>query len=257
MAYTRREFINKIAPMATVDAKTSQILPSLIIAQALLESNSGNSTLTTQANALFGIKATSSWRGKVWNGRTIEYYNGQKTTITAGFRAYDSWSDSILDHSKLLASNKRYSKVIGEKDYKKACEAIAAAGYATDPNYASKLIALIESYDLNQYDAIAALPSASELFLAVSKMIKSGVVIDFNSWKREELIKLENVPLLMCKLVGLQVNKANVENQYQMAITLLVSKGIIQNEPLWRQKQYTVSHVRDLLIKYANTIQNK
>lgn len=256
MAYTRKEFIDKIAPLAMADAQITQILPSLTIAQALLESNSGNSTLTTQANALFGIKAAGSWRGKVWDGRTTEYYNGQKTTITAGFRAYDSWADSILDHSMLLTNNKRYSKVIGEKDYKKACQAIAAAGYATDPSYASKLINLIETYGLNQYDAVKVVEASTELSQSVSKIIKSGVLIDFNSWKREDLIKPENVLFLMCKLAGLEVNKDNVESQYQQAITLLVTKKVIQNEGLWRQKQYTVTHVRDLLIKYANTITN-
>lgn len=256
MAYTRKEFIDKVAPMAMANAQVSQILPSLTIAQALLESNSGNSTLTTQANALFGIKATGSWRGKVWNGRTVEYYNGQKTTITAGFRAYDSWTDSISDHSKLLTNNKRYSQVIGEKDYKKACKAIAAAGYATDPNYASKLISLIETYQLNQYD-VQQVPvaSSSALLTAISQVIKSGVTIDFNSWKREDLMKLENVPLLIGKLAGIKVNPADIETDYQKAIGLLVTKGIIQNETIWRQKQYNTGHVRDLLIKYANALQ--
>lgn len=254
MAYTRKEFIDKIAPMAIDNAKISQILPSLTIAQALLESDSGNSTLTTQANALFGIKATSSWRGKVWNGKTTEYYDGQKTMITAGFKAYDSWAESILDHSKLLTSNKRYSKVVGETNYKNACEAIAAAGYATDPQYANKLISLIESYNLNQYDVLKPSAATGELSASVSKMIKAGVVIDFNSWKREDLIKLENVPLLMCKLAGVEINKNNVEAQYQIAVTLLVTRGIIQNEKLWKGKQYTVNNVKDLLIKYASAI---
>lgn len=254
MAYTRKEFIDKIAPMAIENAKLSGILPSLTIAQALLESNSGNSMLTTQANALFGIKATSSWRGKVWNGKTTEYYDGQKTMITAGFKAYDSWAESILDHSKLLTSNKRYSKVVGETNYKNACAAIAAAGYATDPQYANKLISLIESYNLNQYDVLKPSAAIPELSASVSKMIKAGVVIDFNSWKREDLIKLENVPLLMCKLAGVKINKNNVETQYQIAVTLLVTRGIIQNEKLWKEKKYTVNNVKDLLIKYASAI---
>ncbi len=257
MAYTRKEFIDKIAPMAIGDAKTSQILPSLTIAQAILESNNGNSILTTEANALFGIKATSSWRGKVWNGRTTEYYDGKNTMITAGFKAYDSWADSIADHSRLLTSNKRYSKVVGETDYKKACEAIAVAGYATDPQYAKKLIGLIENYRLEQYDSLTVAQLSPELSEVVSKIIKAGVVLDFNSWKREDLIKLENVPILICKLAGLQVAEANVEKQYQTAITVLVTKGIIGEEQLWRQKKYTVNNVRVLLIKYANNLNKK
>jgi hypothetical protein len=76
------------------------------------------------------------------------------TTITALFRAYDSWEDSINDHTALLTGAARYRDVVGELDYKDACTAIKAAGYATDPAYTSKLIQLIERYDLTDYDSI-------------------------------------------------------------------------------------------------------
>lgn len=68
------------------------------------------------------------------------------------FRAYDSWEESVTDHSAFLKANKRYKEVIGETDYKKACNAIKAAGYATDPEYANKLIEIIEQYKLTEFD---------------------------------------------------------------------------------------------------------
>lgn len=240
MAYTRAEFIAKVGPMAQKDAKTSKVLASLTIAQAILESNNGNSALTREGNALFGIKATN-WRGKVWTGKTVEYYNPNKpTTITAGFRAYDSWQDSISDHSKLITGASRYHKVVDEKDYKNACNAIAKAGYATDPQYARKLISLIEANKLYLFDKdLVVFKEDLELSNALSKIIKHGVNLDFNSWKRLDLINLNNVPSLLSKLGGLDK---------------LVEVGIIGQEDIWLKKQYNASHVRSLLIKYANSL---
>ena len=239
MAYTRAAFIAKVGPMAQTDAKTSKILASLTIAQAILESGDGNSTLTVQGNALFGIKATGSWRGKVWTGKTIEYYNPKTpTTITAGFRSYNNWEESIEDHSKLLTSASRYAKVVGETDYKKACNAIAAAGYATDPQYAQKLINLIEKNNLTQFDK-PIIKDDPELSHAVSTLINKGININFNNWKRLDLINLNNVPSLLMKLGG---------------IDKLVDKRVIANHYLWRNKQYTKENVRSLLIKAANML---
>lgn len=151
----KQDFINKIGPLAQKDQEKSGVLASLTIAQAILESAWGESGLTRKAKALFGIKTGSNWKGRVYNAKTQECYDGANfTTITAGFRAYDSWEQSIEDHSKLLTGLARYKAVIGEKDYKKACRAIQAAGYATDPSYANKLIGIIEQNNLTKYDII-------------------------------------------------------------------------------------------------------
>ena len=146
-------FINKLAPLAVEDYKTSKVLPSLTIAQAVLESGWGESELAVKANNLFGIKADSRWTGKIYNTETKEYYNNSNipTAINANFRSYDSWEGGVKDHSEFLQAD-RYSKVINAKDYKTACEEVYKAGYATDPNYTSKLIKLIEDYNLHQYD---------------------------------------------------------------------------------------------------------
>lgn len=249
MAYTRAEFIAKVGPMAQKDAKTSKVLASLTIAQAILESNNGNSALTREGNALFGIKATN-WRGKVWTGKTVEYYNPNKpTTITAGFRAYDSWQDSISDHSRLITGVSRYHKVVGEKDYKKACEAIAKAGYATDPQYASKLIQLIESNNLARFDEVV--EDDPGLANAVSNTIKRGVDIDFNKWKRKDLFKLANVPYLVCKLAGMKIIGEVSNQQYKQAIDELVLMECISQRLIWDERRYSENNVRSLLIKFS------
>ena len=153
----QKNFIKKVGALASADMKKSGVLASLTVAQAILESAWGKSELATGGNALFGIKATKSWKGKVYCKDTKECYDGVNlvTVNNATFRAYDSWEESVEDHSAFLKANKRYKEVIGETDYKKACEAIKAAGYATDPDYVEKLVKLIEDYELTEYDGAA------------------------------------------------------------------------------------------------------
>lgn len=149
----QKQFIEKIGGLARADMEKSGILASLTTAQAILESAWGTSELAVNANALFGIKADSRWAGKVYSKDTKECYDGANyTTITALFRAYGSWEESVADHSAFLLAATRYAAVVGERDYKTACKAIKAAGYATAPDYAEKLVALIEKYNLYEYD---------------------------------------------------------------------------------------------------------
>lgn len=243
--YTRSQFISKVAPLC----KSEKILPSLTIAQAILESADGNSQLTQEGNALFGVKASKNWTGKVWTGHTVEYYDGKTATnVIDGFRAYNNWEESIKDHLDLLTRNKRYSNVVGQKDYKKACYAIQAAGYATDPNYANKLISLIENYNLTQYDAPKQPETDKELFNAVSYIIRSGIKLDFNIWKRTDLFELNSVPFLIDRLGGL--DKIN---------SLIVDSGMSFEHETWanalKSKQFNPSNVRSLLIKYSIALQ--
>lgn len=153
----QKNFIKKVGAFASADMKKSGVLASLTVAQAILESGWGASELATIGKALFGIKATKTWKGKVYCKDTKECYDGVNLVDVknAAFRAYDSWEESVEDHSAFLKANKRYKEVIGETDYKKACEAIKAAGYATDPDYVEKLVKLIEDYELTEFDGVA------------------------------------------------------------------------------------------------------
>jgi len=156
LTQAQKDFITKVGALATADMKNSGVLASLTVAQAILESGWGTSALAVKANALFGIKADSPWSGRVYSADTKECYDGVNfVATTALFRAYDNWEASIADHSAFLCGNSRYAAVIGERNYKAACNAIKAAGYATDPDYANKLINIIESYGLTAYDAVS------------------------------------------------------------------------------------------------------
>lgn len=151
MTDKQKNFIETVGALAAKHG--DRILPSLTIAQAILESGWGQSSLTKKANALFGIKAGAGWQGKVYSCKTQECYDGVNfTQETACFRAYDSWEASVADHTAFLCGLARYRAVVGEQDYKAACHAVKAAGYATDPDYAGKLIRLIETYQLRRFD---------------------------------------------------------------------------------------------------------
>lgn len=148
------KFIDTIANMCA--ELSLNVLPSVTIAQAALESGWGESGLTKNANALFGIKAGNNWKGKTYNAVTKEVINNTTITTSANFRAYDSWGQSIIDHDNFLSNLTRYEKVIAATDGKTAARELQAAGYATDPDYAAKLIDIMDRYDLYMYDETTA-----------------------------------------------------------------------------------------------------
>lgn len=147
----RKEFIDSIKEGALKGKVDYGIVPSLTIAQAILESGWGRSQLSQKANNLFGIKAFSDWTGATISLPTTEWYEGQMKIVDARFRAYDSLNDSIEDHNKLL-SGERYKSVRGCNDYRDACQKIYECGYATDPRYTEKLISIIEKNELFLFD---------------------------------------------------------------------------------------------------------
>lgn len=148
----QQAFIQKISRGAVEGMRKYGILPSVTMAQAILESGWGESGLTEVSNNLFGIKAGSSWSGPVVAYPTKEYVNGQYVNVTADFRAYESLDASMEDHGAFLAGLSRYANIIGVKDFREVCRLLQEDGYATAPNYADSLIALVEHYNLDAYD---------------------------------------------------------------------------------------------------------
>lgn len=145
----RLDFVNSIKDGAVDAYNKYGVLPSLTLAQAILESGWGQSSI---GNNIFGIKAGSGWTGKVQNCQTGEQNpDGSRYTITAAFRDYDSVADSIVDHAELLTTD-RYQPVINSKNYRDACVAVKQCGYATSLSYSDNLINLIETYGLDQWD---------------------------------------------------------------------------------------------------------
>lgn len=141
-------FIETVKPYSLRYGTEGEILPVLILSQAIHESASGSSELAQRANNLFGIKASSSWTGDVYTIQTDEWSKEKGWyTVTAGFRKYPSIEDSVRDLVELY-QRPRYAAVKGETDIVKATDAVHSAGYATDPTYPEKLRGIIAAYDL-------------------------------------------------------------------------------------------------------------
>lgn len=152
-------FIASIEQATINNYKKYGALPSVTMAQAILESEWGTSKLASQYNNFFGIKADKSWSGAIATFKTNENYND---VITANFRAYNSVEESIYDLGKFLNDNGRYKNAgfFDAKNYIEQANALENAGYATIKNevgeliYADLLIEVIKENNLMIYDAM-------------------------------------------------------------------------------------------------------
>jgi len=149
---TNKEFIEMIGKAAVAEYERFKILPSLTIAQAILESNWGKSGLSQRAHNYFGMKAGSGWKGATYNAQTQEQTPaGKPFTINAAFRAYPDVQAGIRGYYVFL-QYPRYLNLKGVTDYQEACRLIKADGWATDVKYTDKLVSLIEKYGLTKFD---------------------------------------------------------------------------------------------------------
>lgn len=143
------EFIQRITRILS-PIQYDNIPPrSIIIAQAILESGWGESELSTSASNYFGIKG--EYKGEFVVVPTQEFLDNTWISVDEKFRKYPDLATSIEDYLDLMTLP-RYQKVKDASNYKEAAVNLVTAGYATDPNYSEKLITLIETYELHQYD---------------------------------------------------------------------------------------------------------
>ncbi len=187
---TREEFHAFVGSIARKDWQERHImLPSVVIAQASIESAVGTSELAENANALFGIKI-NGWTGRSYVKDATEQlpdgsYRVDKNEL---WRAYDSWEQSILDHNEYIATRStdgggtlRYEPVIGCKEYVLVCQYLRQCGYATSQSYAETLINYIEKYSLNQFDAFEPEQIAPEGYLWI---VQAGAYTSLNNARK-------------------------------------------------------------------------
>jgi len=143
---TRAEYIEFYAPFAVKEMLLSGVPASITLAQGILESGDGNSTLALKANNHFGIKCHGLWQGE-------KYYMDDDAENEC-FRVYETVFDSYRDHSEFLSGRGRYSELFKLKrtDYKGWANGLKKAGYATNPRYPALLIRIIEENKLDRYD---------------------------------------------------------------------------------------------------------
>ena len=146
----RDDFVQQHRAAAERVAQASGIPAAFMLGQAGHETGWGKSAIRTAGGGnsynLFGIKATGGWDGKVAEVTTTEYIDGVARKVVAKFRAYDSYEASFRDYARLITENPRYEKALAKVDSVQGWAAeLQRAGYATDPNYASKLSRAIQS----------------------------------------------------------------------------------------------------------------
>ena len=140
-----QQYFNQYKDIAIEQMLKYHIPASITLAQGAFESGAGRSELTRRSNNHFGIKCHG------WTGRTSYHDDDERNEC---FRAYDSAYDSFEDHSLFLVNGRRYQSLfeLKQTDYKGWAKGLRAAGYATNPQYASKLIEIIQLYKLYEYD---------------------------------------------------------------------------------------------------------
>jgi lysozyme len=148
---SQQAFIDEIAPGAIATQQKYGVPAAVTIAQAIDESGWGQSQLATQDNNLFGIKGAGPAGSD--SKPTQEYENGQWVTINAGFRVYDNVAQSIDDHGALLATSGYYTRAMADRNNPDAFANALTGVYATNPDYGSDLIQLMQQYNLYRYDA--------------------------------------------------------------------------------------------------------
>ncbi|MBS2099894.1 glucosaminidase domain-containing protein [Carboxylicivirga linearis] len=144
--YSTTDYIELYKDLAIKEMKRTRIPASITMAQGILESGSGNSTLARKSNNHFGIKCHSDWKGKK------VYHDDDRRNEC--FRKYKTVYESYIDHSDFLTTKGRYSSLFDLKttDYKGWAKGLKKAGYATDPKYSHRLIKIIEDYKLYLLD---------------------------------------------------------------------------------------------------------
>lgn len=152
---TAEDYIAKFKDDAIKEMYLHKVPACITLAQGMLESGNGNSDLCRNANNHFGIKCH-----KEWGGDTYIMDDDEKNEC---FRKYNNALESYSDHSLFLYSRSRYASLfeLPITDYKGWCYGLKAAGYATDPKYPERLIAIIEKYKLYEYNVIEPTPKQS------------------------------------------------------------------------------------------------
>lgn len=150
---THKEFIEVIAKYVIKYANDYGIkVHSPIIAQAILESGWGGSTLASKYNNFFGLKCGGSWKGKSVNMATKEEYSvGTLTDIRANFRVFDSIEDGVKGYFEFI-NYSRYSNLKGVTNPEEYCRLIKADGYATSSTYVTNLMRVIRDNNLTRFD---------------------------------------------------------------------------------------------------------
>lgn len=151
-----QEFLDLLVPAARECHRITGIPASVTLAQAALESGWGASLLAKKGRNLFGVKADRSWKGETVEMPTREVIRGKEIRVMAKWRAYPTWTASMLDRAAFLKRMPRYAGCFQQTTAAGWCHELQAAGYATDPEYAALLMKIIDGRNLTRFDDLEA-----------------------------------------------------------------------------------------------------
>ncbi len=169
---TRTQYIDKYSKIAVREMNRVGIPASITLAQGILESGDGNSTLARRANNHFGIKCHKDWKGE-------SMYRDDDLPNEC-FRSYKDADQSFVDHSEFLCTHKRYAFLFdyGTTDYKSWAKGLKQAGYATSPTYAERLIEIIEQNNLMRFDKSVEPESTPEERTEIAEQTNNFIEVD-------------------------------------------------------------------------------
>ena len=216
---SRKEYVSVYEKIAIQQMNQYKIPASITMAQGILESGSGNSTLAKTANNHFGIKCHTDWKGE-----KVYFDDDAKNEC---FRSYSKVEDSYIDHSMFLITRKRYESLfsLSISDYKAWSHGLKAAGYATNPKYAEELIKLIEELELYKLDgsSIAPVSTNQPALFSVKKTHENKV--DYIVTKKGDSF------YQIAKRYGLTLSQLHAYNDFNPEKDILEEGDIIYLEP--------------------------
>ena len=204
----QERYISRFATIAVNEMYRTGVPASITLAQGIIESRSGQSTLAVDGNNHFGIKCHTSWRG-----RTMLADDDRRDEC---FRVYDSAEESFRDHSDFLRYRDRYKFLFDFRttDYKSWAYGLKQAGYATDPSYAAKLIQCVEDYDLSRFDR-----------MTVAEALAEGGADAETPVEPDEVGEIPDSPLKI-EAGELFTGKAGEEYRFSLSRTLYSRNGV-------------------------------
>jgi LysM repeat protein len=216
---SKKEYVSVYEKIAIQQMNQYRIPASITMAQGILESGSGNSTLAKTANNHFGIKCHTDWKGEK------VYFDDD--TKNECFRSYPKVEDSYIDHSMFLITRKRYESLFSLSliDYKGWANGLKSAGYATNPKYAEELIKLIEELELYKLDGSSISPiSTNNSSLILAKKSHENNVDYIVTKKGDSFYQI-------AKRYGLTLSQLHAYNDFNPEKDILEVGDIVFIEP--------------------------
>jgi len=182
-----QEYVNKYKQLAVDTTSGTGLFPSVMLAQGILESRSGESELAKKYHNHFGIKADKSWTGKKVNFKTREVISGQSQVIGDYFRVYKNDKEGFKDRVKFLLENPRYRKagVFSARTPIEQIEKLKLGGYATDPLYVGKLSSVFRKQNLSVVDFIKAHPKT--IIIGIITLLLLGTTVVYYLVNRKKI----------------------------------------------------------------------